>query len=460
MPSLIIGSRNPQLSVDLIIYQALQFGLTVTNFADGLPILRINADSQNQLTAFAGSFSPDDVGVLRDYFAPNLRTPRFQSKFKLNSHSQHMSSNNQSNQQLNRGSGSHDVHNPSFPNYAANQIAKIYEFPKPKSHHHYKIAILTFSGGLLTDSAGRFTDVNSYWTMIGIKPEDFPRVNVVPLLGASGSFQDDPANGNAENALDVEIVGACCPSATTQISLYVAPNTGLGFFTAFLTAITNPGFKPDVILCSWGAPESNNTTGFLSLMDTVFAFAQSVGINISCASGDAGYTDGVNDGQAHVDFPSSSPHVTACGGTSLICPELRYGHATQETAWSGSGGGLSSVFPQPEYQSKVTKYSTARTVPDVSLIADPKTPISVILNGSVIHVGGTSVSASFLAAYLSLLKLKEFVNPKLYKTAKHHSGAFHDIIIGNNGLYQTQKGYDLVTGLGSIDGDHLARHLT
>jgi kumamolisin len=449
MPSIIIGTRNSQLPVDLIIYHAVQAGVTVTNLADGLPILQVTADSQDQLTSFVALFSPDDIGVLRDYFVPNPSNPRFVSKVKVNSQSQF----------LNRSLGPHEVHNPNFPNYTANQIAKIYEFPKPKSHHHYKIAILTFSGGLLTDNVGRFSDINSYWSLIGIKPEDFPTVNVVSLLGANTSFSNDPANGNVENTLDVEIVGACCPTSTTQITLYCAPNSGLGFFTAFVTAITNPGFKPDVILCSWGAPEGNNSSGFLSLMDTVFAYAQSQGINISCPSGDSGYSDGVGDGFAHVDFPASSPHVTSCGGTSLICPELRYGHHTQETGWSGSGGGLSRIFPQPEYQSKLKHYSTARAIPDVALIADPKTPVSIIFNGSIIHVGGTSVSASFLAAYLALLKLKEFINPKLYKASKHHSDSFHDIIIGNNGLYQTQKGYDLVTGLGSIDGDDLAKHV-
>ena len=450
MPSIIIGSRNPELPLDLIIYQAMEVGgVTVSNFADGLPILRISADTQDQLTSFVKIFSPDDIGVLRDYFIPDPSNPRFVSKVKLNSQSQF----------INRDLGPHEIHNPTFPNYTANQLAKIYDFPKPKSHHHYKIAILSFSGGLLTDSAGRFSDVNSYWTLIGMKPEDFPTVNVVPLLGASASFSNDSANGNTENALDVQIVGACCPSATTQITLYSAPNSGLGFFIAFVTAIANPGFKPDVILCAWGSPESNSKGGFLSLMDTLFAYAQSQGINISCPSGDSGYTDGVGDGQAHVDFPASSPHVTACGGTSLICPELRYSHHTQETGWSGSGGGLSQIFPQPKYQSHLTHYSTARAVPDIALIADPKTPVSIVLNGKVIHVGGTSIGASLLAAYLALLKLDEFINPKLYKTAKHHDDAFHDIIIGNNGLYQAKKGFDLVTGLGSIDGDDLTKHV-
>jgi kumamolisin len=445
MPSLVVASRNPLLTIDLIIDQAVQSGLIVDHFADGLPILHLTAQTQEELTTFIANFATDEIAFLRDHFQPNPNNPRFISKVKL------------SNQlSINRDL---EIHNPTFPHYTANQIAKIYEFPKTKSKTHHKIAILTFSGGLITDSQGQYSDVNAYWTLIGIKPEDFPTVNVVSVLGATTSPQIDPFNGNIENALNVEIVGACCPRSTTQITLYVAPNTGLGFFTAFMTAISNPGFKPDVILCTWGASETTNTSGFLSIMDTVFAFAQSQGINISCASGNGGSSNGMSDGFANLDFPASSPHVTSCGGTSLICPDLRYNSHTQETAWTGSGGGLSSVFDQPEYQSKLTQFANSRTVPDVSLIADPMTPVSMIYNHLVVRVGGTSVSASFFAAYISLLKLKEFINPKLYKIAKHHSSAFHDIIIGNNGLYQTQKGYDLVTGLGSIDGDHLAKHI-
>lgn len=443
MPSLVIGSRNPQLSTDLIIDQAHNLGLTTEYFADDLPILRIIGQNQKELNDFVTLFKEDEISVLRDYFQPNPNKAHFIPKVRLAN-------------QVNRNPG---FQNTTLPNYTANQIAKIYEFPKTKSHTHHKIAILTFSGGLITDSQGQYPDINAYWTMIGIKRENFPTVNVVSVLGATTSSQIDPYDGNIENAVDVEITGACCSSNTTQITLYCAPNTELGFFTAFMTAITNPGFKPDVILCAWGSTETVNNTEFLSLMDTVFAFAQSHGINISCASGNDGFSDGMTDGLPHVDFPSSSPHVTSCGGTSLICPDLRYNRHTQETAWTGSGGGLSTFFPQPDYQSKLNEFSNARAVPDVSLIADPMTPISMIFNSHIIHVGGTSVSASFFAAYMALLKLKHFINPKLYKTAKHHSNSFHDIIIGNNGLYQTQKGYDLVTGLGSIDGDHLAKHI-
>jgi subtilase family serine protease len=42
-----------------------------------------------------------------------------------------------------------------------------------------------------------------------------------------------------------------------------------------------------------------------------------MGITVCVAAGDSGSSDGVSDDANHVDFPASSPHVLACGGTSL-----------------------------------------------------------------------------------------------------------------------------------------------
>ena len=75
--------------------------------------------------------------------------------------------------------------------------------------------------------------------------------------------------------------------------------------------------KPSVISISWGGPESNWTEQAFQQFDQAFQDAATLGVTITVAAGDDGSSDGVDDGQAHVDFPASSPNVLACGGTTL-----------------------------------------------------------------------------------------------------------------------------------------------
>ncbi len=88
-------------------------------------------------------------------------------------------------------------------------------------------------------------------------------------------------------------------------------------------------------------------------MNEAFKTAAALGVTITVAAGDSsGSADSVNDGKVHVDFPASSPYVLACGGTRLVVGAN--GELT-ETVWhdsstSATGGGVSDVFPLPDYQ--------------------------------------------------------------------------------------------------------------
>jgi hypothetical protein len=77
-------------------------------------------------------------------------------------------------------------------------------------------------------------------------------------------------------------------------------------------------------------------------------------MTILAASGDNGPSDGERSALAHADSPASSPWVTGCGGTRLIVSAGK----THESVWndgpgSSSGGGVSNLFPVPDYQTKV-----------------------------------------------------------------------------------------------------------
>ena len=53
-------------------------------------------------------------------------------------------------------------------------------------------------------------------------------------------------------------------------------------------------------------------------MNSAMSDAAALGITVCVAAGDNGSTDGVTDGQQHVDFPASSPYALGCGGTKLV----------------------------------------------------------------------------------------------------------------------------------------------
>jgi kumamolisin len=207
-------------------------------------------------------------------------------------------------------------------------------------------------------------------------------------------------------------------------------------------------------------------------MDQVFADAGALGITVTAAAGDNGSPDGQTDGKQHVDFPASSPHVLACGGTTL--------HATgstvisSETVWNdgsnggATGGGVSDTFPIPSWQAKAgvpnrSGGGTGRGVPDVAGDADPQTGYKIRVDGNDMVIGGTSAVAPLWAALACRLsqavgnKPLGLMQAALYKaaTAGKATAGFRDITSGDNGAYKAVPGWDACTGLGTPLGTAL-----
>jgi kumamolisin len=202
----------------------------------------------------------------------------------------------------------------------------------------------------------------------------------------------------------------------------------------------------------------------MQAMDQAFQEAALVGVTVLCASGDNGSDDAVGDGLAHADFPASSPHVVACGGTQLVAS---VSSITDERTWNdgaqggSSGGGISDVFDLPAYQASAALPPSAnpggrvgRGVPDVAGDASPVSGYQVLVDGQRMVIGGTSAVAPLLAALVAQLneQLKKpvgFLNPLLYAAP---SSVFRDITSGGNGAYAARPGWDACTGLGRPDG--------
>ena len=346
--------------------------------------------------------------------------------------------------------------------YTPPAVAKLYNYPAATGSGE-TIAIIELGGGY------RISDLNSYFATLGISP--VPAVTAVGVDGAGNVPEGDPNSADGEVLLDIEIAGAIAPQA--RIAVYFAPNTDQGFLDAITTAVHDSVRKPSVVSISWGGPESSWTAQSLAAYDQAFQDAALLGVTVCCASGDDGSADGVSDGAAHVDFPSSSPHVLACGGTRL---ESSSGKITKEVVWNqgagngASGGGVSETFPLPAFQANAgvpasvnPSHFKGRGVPDISGDADPATGYQILVDGRNAVFGGTSAVAPLWAALVALLnqqlgKPVGFLNTALYGNALA-SHALRDITSGDNGAYTAAKGWDACTGLGSPDGQQILASL-
>jgi kumamolisin len=343
--------------------------------------------------------------------------------------------------------------------YAPTDVARAYGFGAGGGAGQ-TLAIIELGGGYRT------SDLREYFAGLGISP---PAVTAVSIGGARNDPTGDPNSADGEVLLDIEVAGAVAPEA--RLAVYFAPNTDKGFLDAIATAIHDPIRAPSVVSISWGAPEPNWTRQALRAYDEVFQDAAALGVTVCCASGDGGSGDGVGDGRAHVDFPASSPHVLACGGTTL---EAAHDRVTREVAWNdgagggATGGGISDVFARPAYQQSAGLPGSAngsrfdgRGVPDVAGNADPETGYRIRVDGFETVLGGTSAVAPLWAALVALANARlatrlGHVNPQLYAAAAAGRGSgghgFRDITSGDNGAYPARPGWDACTGLGSPDG--------
>lgn len=345
--------------------------------------------------------------------------------------------------------------------FTANNYSQIYGFPKPTVGRVF--AVISLGGGLFgTVKNGILTsgDIQTYWSQLGITAANHPIVYIQTLDGARNFPRVNDGGATAENVIDVATIGACCPGSRNIIILYIAPCTFNGFYNAFNAAINGSvvvngvTVRPSIISCSWGAPEKLWAPADLTRFNNLFAVAVSKGINITAATGDTGAGNGLPG--LNTDFPSSSPNLIACGGTTLVCPTRLYtGAGTRETTWAGTGGGISVAFAKPAFQNAVP--GTQRNTPDIAMNADPSTGVAFIVNGRSVVYGGTSIVAPAMAAYIGCLpnQAPGFVATKMYNNPTN----FYDVIVGNNGGYSAKTGYDNCTGLGSINGSLLTSRL-
>ncbi len=336
--------------------------------------------------------------------------------------------------------------------YSPVDVATLYGLPSGSDATGETIGIIELGGGYRT------TDLGAYFKSLG---RPVPKVTTVSVdKGKNQPSTPDGADG--EVMLDIEVAAAVAPGA--NIAVYFAPNTDQGFIDAIATAVHDTVNKPSVISISWGGPESSWTQQALNALDQACQSAAAIGVTIVVACGDNGSTDGGSGN--NVDFPASSPHVLACGGTKLVGAN---GAITSETVWNelsnnegATGGGVSAFWDKPAWQSSVNVPAPGspglfgktggRGLPDVCGNADPATGYVVRVDGKTLVIGGTSAVSPLWSGIIAVANARNrtsagFLNPQIY--ASKAKPGFRDITEGSNGAFQAGPGWDACTGLGS-----------
>jgi subtilase family serine protease len=354
-------------------------------------------------------------------------------------------------------------------------------------------------------------------------------VSNVDVAGGPGTSGDD-----GESALDIEQVIGLAPKA--NILVYQGPFTAT---VQIISAIVSQNLAK-VISSSYGLCEALTGGPTITAETPLLQEAAVQGQSFFISSGDSGSNmcyqatadQPTPDLSLSVIDPGGQPFATGVGGTSLIAGTpsnesfYQAGLTPLETVWndpsstdsagrphlSGTGGGISSQFTMPSYQSSaagplnvINSNSSAapcsgstfcREVPDVAADADPNTGYAVFSStggqASWGVTGGTSAAAPLWAAFTALANASGtcrglpvgFVNPALYQLAStsylnnfndittaspnapgfsgqaNNDAAFEFPIPNNpNDLFPIGTGYDMATGLGSMIAPHLAASL-
>jgi len=332
-----------------------------------------------------------------------------------------------------------------------------------------------------------------------------PSLTVIQPAGPVPPF--DPTNSDMvgwaeETSLDVQYAHAMAPGANILlVETPVSETEGTVGFPEIVAAENyvidhNLG---DVITQSFGATEETFPTT-RSLLDLRGAFTNALvhRVTVLAASGDGGATDKQADGVNFYPFrvnswPSSDPLVTSVGGTQLHL-DATGARTAPDNVWNdtqlfgspaASGGGVSAIFQRPLFQLAVGKVvGSRRGTPDISMSAavDGAALVYFGFDGvgspGYFLIGGTSEASPLLSGVVAVAdqaaghRLGD-LNPYLYLLGGLRAPGIPDVTLGNNSVtfpqggqtitvagFDAVAGYDLASGLGTVDGARLVNALS
>jgi kumamolisin len=282
------------------------------------------------------------------------------------------------------------------------------------------------------------------------------------------------AKADAEVALDIQVVAGVAPEA--RIVVYFTELSEPGLVAGVSRAVHGPE-RPNVIIITWGEPETLWPDQSRLGLDPVLQDAVRLGITVVATAGDDLARERMSGEKVYVNYPASSPYVLACGGTRITL-DGDGASISDEVVWNdsgvrGTGGGISQQYRLPSFQTgahlpgSLNDGKTGRGVPDVAAAAAPVNGYRIFLNGAAQVASGTSAVAPLWGAFVALLNAERghpvgFINDRLYQAPD----LLKPILSGDNidsesGLgYMAGPGWNACTGLGSPKGAAILAALT
>jgi hypothetical protein len=338
--------------------------------------------------------------------------------------------------------------------YSVARVAKLYEFPTEFRGKGQTIGLIELGGGY------QDSDLSAFFADLKLPTP------VVISVSVDGQKNEAGVNPGADEQVtqDIQLTGAIASEA--RFVVYFAGNTSASLINAVTTAVHDDVNRPSVILVSWGSSEKFWTQVSTAAMNQALADAARLKITVVAAAGDSGVTGGWSDKKPHVEFPASSPYVLSVGGTRLVA---QGDTIVSEEVWnngvSATGGGVSSLFPTPDWQKQVDLPGLGRGVPDVVAHADPAQGYRIVIRGKVSVIGGTSAAAALWAGLIAIINQGVgqnlgYINPILYQKIGPGAGVFRNITTGDNGINGVKGisaggGWSAVAGWGSPNGRKL-----
>jgi len=343
-----------------------------------------------------------------------------------------------------------------------------------------------------SDLEPNFTDLRAFRSRFNLPVADPHVVLYGPDPGVNSALR--------EADLDLEWTGAIARNATL---IYV--NSTDQFISSIYAIDQNlaPVISASFLFCE------QEVFYLADLFQSLIQQANAQGITYVAASGDAGPSNCTNFDQSPLAtdgldaaFPASIPEVTAVGGTEFNEGLGNYWNPSNtangasalsyipEMAWNDSlafglvlatGGGPSILFAKPPWQTGTgVPADNLRDTPDVAMPASNFHDGYWECSGGTCDVfgGGTSAATPVFAGIVALVNQALVskgvqneaglgnINPDLYRIASASKNVFHDITVGNNIVpcatgtpgcangsfgYSAGPGYDMTTGLGSVD---------
>jgi|AGTN01.2.fsa_nt_gi Predicted protease len=357
--------------------------------------------------------------------------------------------------------------------FSPQDIARVYDFPNANNDNN--TSNLSGKGktiAIATANTYDVKDIEEFWKQYNIT--------------RTGKLIDVHVGGTAttidgETTLDLELASSQAPGA--DVMMYLGKDPKFTTFTKVFNKIVTDD-KADVMSVSWGLCETNTGTRQMRTEHNIFKQGAAQGIAMFAASGDDGAYDckppkkddddkdkdkdttaAPKTPDLAVDYPSSDPFIIGVGGTTLYGWD---GKRSSESAWYGSGGGISDEWPRQSWQhGPGVPTSDNRPSADVSLVANPGTGYAIYFEGKWQEIGGTSAAAPSWAALWTLIDEganKRIGDPGeiLYRVGRSldYQFNFHDITTGDNGDfrgpgYKAGPNWDHPTGWGVPKGQKL-----